>query len=250
MRFVKMHGTGNDFVLIEAKGDERDWPRLAVAMCDRHFGVGADGLLLVLPSDKAALRMRIFNPDGSEAEMCGNGIRCLAKYAVERGLVRPTDGRFDVETRRRRAHAPGLRRGRAASRGCASAWAGRASPPRRYRCSSNAEPPLVNMPLEIVDGASRQVLPVTCRLDGQPPRRPLRPAARRRLPAGAASGPMVAHHPLFPNGVNFEVARVLDRDRIEARVWERGAGPTLACGTGASAVDGGGAPAGPGRRRS
>ncbi|MCJ7491385.1 MAG: diaminopimelate epimerase, partial [Dehalococcoidia bacterium] len=85
MHFAKMHGTGNDFVLIEAKGDEHDWPRLAVAMCDRHFGVGADGILLVLPSDRAAVRMRVLNPDGSEPEMCGNGIRCLAKYAVERG---------------------------------------------------------------------------------------------------------------------------------------------------------------------
>src|SRR4030042_452255 len=98
MRFVKMQGTGNCFVLLEAQGDERDWPRLAQAMCDRHFGVGADGLILVLPSSRADVRMRMFNPDGSEAEMCGNGLRCVVKYAVEGGLARPRDGRIDVET--------------------------------------------------------------------------------------------------------------------------------------------------------
>ena len=98
MKFEKWQGTGNDFVLLEAQGEERDWPRLARAMCDRHFGVGADGILLALPSDLADLRMRMFNPDGSEAEMCGNGLRCLVRHAVERGLARPQDGRLRVET--------------------------------------------------------------------------------------------------------------------------------------------------------
>ncbi|MFH1560045.1 MAG: diaminopimelate epimerase [Chloroflexota bacterium] len=87
MRFTKMHGAGNDYVVIDARGFNVDWPSLARAMCDRHMGVGADGILLVLPSDSADVRMRMFNPDGSEAEMCGNGIRCLAKYALERGIV-------------------------------------------------------------------------------------------------------------------------------------------------------------------
>ena len=98
MQFVKMQGAGNDFVLVEATGDERDWPRLAMAICDRHYGIGADGLLLVMPSRSAAVRMRVLNPDGSEAEMCGNGVRCLAKYAVEKGLAKPADGRFAIET--------------------------------------------------------------------------------------------------------------------------------------------------------
>jgi diaminopimelate epimerase len=79
MNFTKLQGAGNDFVLIEARGTELDWSRLARTMCDRHFGVGADGLLLLLPSDKADVGMRVFNSDGSEAEACGNGMRCLVK---------------------------------------------------------------------------------------------------------------------------------------------------------------------------
>ena len=93
-----MHGAGNDFVVVDARGMDRDWASLAATVSDRHFGVGSDGLLLVLPSDVADARMRMFNPDGSEAEMCANGIRCFTKFAVERGLVTPRDGRFLAET--------------------------------------------------------------------------------------------------------------------------------------------------------
>jgi diaminopimelate epimerase len=234
MRFLKIHGAGNDFVLIEAKDDERDWPQLAAAMCDRHFGVGADGILLVLPSRKAAVRMRVINPDGTEPEMCGNGIRCLAKYVVERSLVQPHEGRFDVETgvgvltlqvfgdsRNVDKVRVGMGRPRLAAEG--------------IPVLVNADPPLVNIPLEIVDGASRQLFPVTAVSMGNPHavhfvQQPVAEFPLEQL------GPLITRHPLFPNGVNFEVARVLDRRRIEARVWERGAGPTLACGTGASAI--------------
>jgi len=87
MKFVKMQATGNDFILMDARGLERDWPELAKAMCQCRFGVGADGLILLLSSQVADLGMRMFNPDGSEAEACGNGLRCLARYAVESGLA-------------------------------------------------------------------------------------------------------------------------------------------------------------------
>ena len=85
MKFTKLQATGNDFVLIEAEGMRRDWPKLSRAMCDRRFGVGSDGLILLLPSKKADFRMRMFNPDGSEAEVCGNGLRCFARYVVSTG---------------------------------------------------------------------------------------------------------------------------------------------------------------------
>src|SRR3989304_6231006 len=96
MKFTKMHGGGNDYVVVDGRSMERDWSRLARATCDRHFGVGADGLLVVLPFPnlrQADIRMRMFNPDGSEAEMCGNGIRCFAKYVLERGLAPARDRR-------------------------------------------------------------------------------------------------------------------------------------------------------------
>jgi len=86
MNFTKLQGAGNDFILVETKDTERDWPQMARTMCDRHFGIGADGLLLLLASDIADFQMRMFNPDGLEAEACGNGLRCLAKYIVDRGL--------------------------------------------------------------------------------------------------------------------------------------------------------------------
>ncbi len=92
-----MQGTGNDFLIVEAGDEDRDWGVLAAAMCERNYGVGADGLMLILPSEAADVRMRLFNADGSEAEVSGNGVRCLVKYAVERGLARPRDGRVSVE---------------------------------------------------------------------------------------------------------------------------------------------------------
>src|SRR3954470_8155991 len=99
MDFVKMHGLGNDFVLLDCLGGthrtDTEWARLAERMCDRHFGIGADGMLLALPSETADVRMRIFNADGSEAEMCGNGVRCLARYARDRGRIAD---RLRVET--------------------------------------------------------------------------------------------------------------------------------------------------------
>ena len=97
VKFTKMHGAGNDFLVVESAGEERDWATISVAMCERNLGVGADGLMLVLPSTKADFRMRLFNSDGSEAEVSGNGVRCLVKYAVERGIAsgerRPGDDR-------------------------------------------------------------------------------------------------------------------------------------------------------------
>lgn len=178
--------------------------------------------------------MRILQPDGSEAEMCGNGIRCLAKYAVERGLIRPEGGRFDVETGAGVLRLQVMGDGRVVDKVRVGMGRPRLTA-EEIPVAVNAQPPLVNIPLELIDGASRQVLPVTAVSMGNPhavhfAQQPVADFPLERI------GPAVAFHPLFPNGANFEVARVLDRRRIEARIWERGAGPTLACGTGASAV--------------
>jgi len=230
MRFTKWQGTGNDFILLEAQGEERDWPRLARAICDRHFGVGADGILLVLPSDRADLRMRMFNPDGSEAEMCGNGLRCLVRHAVERGQARLHDGRLRVET------GAGVLTVEILSEEGREGWVrvGMGCPrlaPSEIPVLTETEPPVRNLSLT-VDG---QIVSVTCVSMGNPHAVHFhaRPVATYPL---EQIGPKVETHPLFPQRVNFEVARVLNRELIEARVWERGAGMTLACGSGASAV--------------
>ena len=109
MKFVKMQGAGNDFVLVETGDSGNDWAKLAVAICDRHFGIGADGLLLLMPSDAADFRMRIFNADGSESTACGNGLRCMVKYFIDGGTRDEAGGEITAETeagtRRARLHS-------------------------------------------------------------------------------------------------------------------------------------------------
>jgi diaminopimelate epimerase len=230
MKFVKMHGTGNDFVLLRAQGDEQDWSRLAQAMCDRHYGIGADGLILVLPSSQADVRMRMFNPDGSEAEMCGNGLRCVVKYVVDEGLVRPRDGRISVETAVGVLSAQVFGEKGAVERVRVSMGVPRFAP-QDIPVLAEGEPPLKDLPLDI----EGQRLAVTCVSMGNPHAVHFveRPVVEFPL---ESIGPKVEHHPLFPQRVNFEVARVLGPERMEARVWERGAGITLACGSGACAA--------------
>lgn len=230
MRFAKLQGAGNDFIVVEARRVQRNWATLAVAICDRHFGVGADGLLVLDKSEAADLRMGLFNNDGSEAEMSGNGIRCFVKYAVDRGLTQLRDGVTTVETLAGVMTAEA----RLADGRVESVRVGMGRPrfaPQEIPVDTEMEPPLQDLALE-VDG---QKLRVTCLSMGNPHAVHLSTGPVDEYPL-AAVGPKVERHSLFPNRVNFEVARVLGRDRIEARVWERGAGPTLACGSGAAAV--------------
>src|SRR3972149_2847591 len=98
MEFTKMQGAANDFVMVDARKIKRDWPNLAIAVCNRHLGIGADSLIILLPTDKADFGMRTFDADGSEAETCGNGIRCLARYVLEKGLVSPNIEEITIET--------------------------------------------------------------------------------------------------------------------------------------------------------
>ncbi|HYM14523.1 MAG TPA: diaminopimelate epimerase [Dehalococcoidia bacterium] len=230
MNFVKLHGTGNDFVLVDARTLERDWASLAPAICDRHFGVGADGLILAAPSRQAAVRMRIFNADGSEAEMSGNGMRCLVKFAVDHGIVAPAGDEFDVET------GAGLLRVRIGTEGglVTSVRESMGPPrldPREIPVNIAAPPPITEFDLATAHGS----VPVTLVSMGNPHAVLFQDAPVADYPL-AAVGPQVEHHPLFPNRTNFEVVRVLSRDRAEMRVWERGVGETLSCGSGASAT--------------
>ena len=230
MRFTKLHGTGNDFIVIDARELERDWAKLAVAICERHTGAGADGVLLVKASTKAALRMALYNADGSEAEMSGNGMRCFVKYAVDRALARPKAGAVAIETLAGvLTVAVTLSGGRVES-----ARVGMGKPrfaPQEIPVAIEAEPPVLDYPLR-VDG---RTIAVTCVSMGNPHAVHFIESALDDFPL-LELGPKVEHHPLFPRRVNFGVARVLGRDRMDVRVWERGAGETLACGTGVSAA--------------
>lgn len=238
MKFVKMQGTGNDFLLVEPQGEECDWGPLARAMCDRHYGAGADGLMLVLPPRRARtgprlgadVRMRLFNADGSEAEVSGNGVRCLVKYAVERGLARPRDGRLRVEAASGVLEAEVLGDGERVERVRLFMGAPRFAP-QEVPVLTEMGPPIVDMSLD-VEGTT---LAVTCLSMGNPHAVLLVDGPVEEYPLGDV-GPKVEHHRAFPVRVNFGVARVLSRDRMEVRVWERGVGETLACGTGSSAA--------------
>ena len=230
MNFVKMQGTGNDFLLVETSDEGRDWGLLAQAMCERHYGVGADGLMLVLPSQAADVRMRLFNADGSEAEVSGNGVRCLVKYVIERGLARPGDGRLRVEAASGVLEAEVFGEGGRVERVRLSMGAPRFAP-REVPVLTEMEPPVIDLPLE-VDG---ETLAVTCLSMGNPHAVLFVDGPVAEYPLEQL-GPKVERHPAFPARVNFGVGRMLDRERMELRVWERGVGETLACGSGSSAA--------------
>jgi diaminopimelate epimerase len=228
MKFTKMHGIGNDYVYVEtfSQPPPPDPTRLAVTISDRHFGVGSDGLILIMPSDRADARMRMFNADGSEGEMCGNGVRCVAKYLYDHGLagkewVTVETGRgvltLDLETE--------------------------AGKVRRVR---------VDMGTPILKAAEIPTL-----LVGDPPVDAPIQIDDRRFVATAVSmgnphavifvddvvtfpletlGPALEHQPMFPRRVNVHIVDVLSPGEVLMRTWERGSGITLACGTGACAV--------------
>jgi diaminopimelate epimerase len=230
MDFAKLHGTGNDFIVLDARSTERDWSALAQAICDRHFGVGGDGMILAARSQRASVKMRIFNADGSEAEMSGNGMRCLVKFAVDRGIVVPKGDELDVET------GAGVLRVRITSeRGLVtSVRESMGAPrldPREIPVAIEAPPPILNFDVQ-VDGRTLQITPVSM---GNPHAVHFQGAPVADYPLQTV-GPLMEHHALFPKRTNFEVVRVLDRAHAEMRVWERGVGETLSCGSGASAT--------------
>ena len=233
MRFGKYHGLGNDFLVVDlrvVRGDvaaAAQDPKVVQALCDRQFGVGGDGVLAILPAAGADARMRVLNSDGSEAEMCGNGIRCVAKYLHDRGGVKKDSIAIDtgagrlvcdvharggaIETVTVQMGAPRLLRGEIPMTG-----------PATERC--------IEQPLDVTGK------PVTCVSMGNPHAITFvssRDEARR---LAETIGPKVEHHAWFPRRTNAEFAHVVGRREIDLWVWERGCGITLACGTGACAT--------------
>ncbi len=232
MRFTKMHGAGNDYVYVDARKRERDWAALSVAMSDRRLGVGSDGLILALPSEKADLRMRMFNADGSEGEMCGNGIRCLVRFAFDNGIVPAEKSPVRVETL---AGALDVTPIRDDERGMAGARVRMGEPrlrPPEIPVAIEGVDAVMDYPL-LVDG---QEFRITCVSMGNPHAVVFMDEPVDEFPLMEV-GPLVERHPLFPARVNFEIANVLEGGKtIKTRVWERGSGITMACGTGACAV--------------
>jgi len=228
MRFTKMHGIGNDYVYVDCFDQQvADPESVAVAVSDRHFGIGADGLILIMPSETADVRMRMFNADGSEGEMCGNGIRCVTKYAYEHNRARVNPMRIETaagaKTIELEIGPDGLATGATVDMG---------------------EPILVPRDIPVaLDGERAIDAPIsvcgrsfamTCVSMGNP-------HAVIYVDSAAAApldevGPAIENHELFPEGVNVHFVEIHSTEEVTVRTWERGSGPTLACGTGASAV--------------
>ncbi len=230
MDFVKFQATGNDFILIDSRRiKRREWPVLAKAMCHRNFGVGADGILLISPSKVADFYMRMFNPDGSEAEACGNGLRCAARYAKENGLSSGADIRIET--------AAGMKIARIKGDNSIQVAMGKpelkpsAIPVIVNRKGVTEASPVIDYPLTI----DRTKLKITCIAMGNPHAVCFLEQPVAGFPL-AEVGPKVERHSMFPNRVNFEIVNVISRKKLGARVWERGAGETLSCGTGACAI--------------
>ena len=228
MRFTKMQGCGNDYVYVDLFREKLtgDVSKLAVAIADRHFGVGGDGLILICPSERADARMRMFNADGSESEMCGNGLRCVAKYVYDHGIARKErltieTGRgiltVDLEVKGGKAQRVRVDMGEQILEAAKIPTTLKGDPPTdaevviageafAFTCVSMGNPHAVAFVDEITDRLVHQV------------------------------GPLVEKHEAFPRRVNVEFVRVNSGTDAHMRVWERGSGETLACGTGACAV--------------
>lgn len=227
MRFTKMQGIGNDYIYINCFEEiVRNPSALAERMSQPHFSVGSDGLVLIEPSEVADFSMRIFNSDGSESEMCGNATRCIAKYVYERGLTDKTEMTLMTKA--------GLKQLSLRTRG------GKVHSVRVDMGSPELDPRKVpvDLPGEIILGHKLDVggmsYPIHCVSMGNPHCVIfVRDPDLVDLPM---IGPMIENHRIFPNRTNVEFACVKDRQHIRMRVWERGAGETMACGTGACAT--------------
>lgn len=228
MRFVKMQGIGNDYVYVDCFEQQVSQPAaLARRIADRHFGVGGDGLILVMPSTVADVRMRMFNADGSEPEMCGNGVRCVAKLAWDHGRVCTNPMRVEtgagIKTIQVELDAAGKVTGASVDMG--------------QPMLAPAQIP-VNVPGErVIDApleAAGETFAMTCVSMGNP-HAILYVKDIRTVPL-EQWGPVIEKHPAFPRRVNVHFVQVLSRDEVMMCTWERGSGVTLACGTGASAV--------------
>ena len=236
MRFVKLHGAGNDYIYVDAResvvgSQSRDWPEVARQVSDRHFGVGSDGLILLRESEVGDARMQMFNADGSEGLMCGNGIRCLVRFGLDNNAL-PTDrNAYDVETASGVLNVRPVWSEGQMTRASVSMGAPRLAANEVPVTAPGQDGPVLDFQL-VVDGRS---LLLNCVSMGNPHAVMFLEESVDDFPL-TEIGPKVERHEMFPEGVNFEIVNVLDRNRIKVRVWERGSGITLACGTGACAV--------------
>lgn len=235
MRFVKMHGAGNDYIYVNCFDEPMpaDPAELARQVSDRHFGIGGDGLVLICPSDVADARMRMFNSDGSEAEMCGNAIRCVGKYIYDHGLVQKQS--VQIETGRgvlglELVVADGVVERARVNMGRPILTPAEIPTTLPATVKLNDAEAVVDAPLQI----GNEPLRVSCVSMGNPHCVTFVDALSDRWVHEI--GPQIETDAHFPRRVNAEFVEVISPTELRMRVWERGSGETLACGTGAAAV--------------
>ena len=211
MRFTKMHGLGNDYLYVYGPVPE-NIGELSVKLSDRHFGAGSDGMIYISPSERADFKMRIFNADGSEAKMCGNGIRCVGKYVFDKGYTDRTHLRIETLSGLRELDLQ-IAGGKVKSVivGMGKAAVGDDIAFRAGDADIVCTPVSVGNPHAVIFADDVEEIPLT------------------------VLGPQIEHHEKFPGGVNVEFVQVLSEKELRMRVWERGSGVTMACGTGACA---------------
>lgn len=230
MKFTKMHGAGNDYVYVNCFEEQLPEPpeTLAVKMADRHFGVGGDGLILIEPSPRGDARMRMFNADGSESEMCGNGIRCVAKYVYDHGICRREQ--LQIETGAGVLSLKLQTRDSLVDLVTVDMGEPILVPADIPTTLSTGSEPVVDLPVRF----GERELRVNCVSMGNPHCVMFVPQATDDLVLGL--GPTIETDPRFPRRTNVEFVEVISPTELRQRTWERGSGETFACGTGASAV--------------
>ena len=233
MDFTKMHGAGNDYIYIDARHQERNWRDLTIQMSDRHTGVGSDGMILLKESQTSDLRMQMFNADGSEGKMCGNGIRCLVAFAINQGMIPQDTSPVIVETLAGNLKVTPIWENNKITYASVSMGKPNFEPQSLHNVATQNtnNTALMDYPLEVND----QNLIINVTTIGN-----LHAVTFVETPVETYDltniGPLVENHSMFPDRTNFEIVNVLNRRHLKVRVWERGTGRTLACGTGACAV--------------
>jgi len=224
MKFTKMHGAGNDYVYVDAfKEKIADPSALSIALSDRHTGVGSDGLILIAPSKKADFRMIMFNADGSEGSMCGNGIRCIGKYVYDHGLTKKKS--ITVETKSGTVSLD--LKAKNGKVDLVTVDMGAARPvPKEFHVRADGVKSILE---ETAEGFSGFVASM-----GNP--HFVIPVPSTETAPVTTRGPSIEKHPDFPSRVNVEFVEILSKTHVKQRTWERGSGETFACGSGACAV--------------
>tara|TARA_Y100001960_G_scaffold333903_1_gene442113 strand:- start:1838 stop:2701 length:864 start_codon:yes stop_codon:yes gene_type:complete len=233
LSFSKMHGCGNDYIVVDGRELDLDWSNIALKYCERKFSVGADGLLVVKNSNKAPVKMSMYNPDGSEAQMCGNGIRCFTKYIIENEIVEYQQNGLLIETLAGVLTVYPHKNSNGLIDTVNVSMGEPLFSPDKLPVSSA----LLSLP-KIIDhkiSVNDQEIQISCVSMGNPHAVAFIEDDVDNFPLDTL-GPIVENLDLFPERINFHIVNVLDKTKIKARSWERGAGLTLACGTGACAI--------------